>query len=291
MSKLLKALEKARDKKDQEPSVREKKQFPDKLANAYEKAVRGQGDAPAVGLVYAQKGLRDNWMKSGYTRTQILKPNDRLLESNLVMTHLKDPLIKDYYDILRTQVLQRTKTNGWNSLMVTSAYPGEGKTLTSINLALAIARHFQQTALLVGANFRTPKICTYFGLEENRTGLSDYLANGARLQDILFNPGIDKMVVLPTGQKIASTDILGSPKMKDLVQELKTRYPERYVIYDCPHVLDMPDTLVFSSYVDAVLMVVQAGKTPRQGIQDAVRTLEEQGVNVIGMVLNKAGHS
>ena len=291
MSKLLKALEKARDKKDQEPSVREKKQFPDKLATAYEKAARVQDDAGAVGLVYAQKGLRDSRIKPGYTRTQVLKPNERLLESNLVMTHLKDPLIKDYYDILRTQVLQRTKINGWNSLMVTSAYPGEGKTLTSINLALAIARHFQQTALLVGANFRTPKICTYFGLEENRTGLSDYLANGDRLQDILFNPGLDKMVILPTGQKIASTDILGSPKMKDLVQELKTRYPERYVIYDCPHVLDMPDTLVFSSYVDAVLMVVQAGKTPRQGIQDAVRTLEEQGVNVIGMVLNKAGHS
>jgi protein-tyrosine kinase len=292
MSKLLKALDKARHKKEEGTGAAEELPVRDKLVQAYEKATSSfSGVGTFTSARPIKKVSKDEEIKPRYVKTQVLTANDRVLESNRIMTHLKDPRVKDYYDILRTQVLQRTRANGWNSLMVTSVYPGEGKTLTAINLALAISRQVQQTAILVGANFRSPKVCTYLGFEENRIGLSDYLSNGSQIQDLLFNPGMDKMVILPTGAKMATTDALGSPKMKNLVQELKTRYSDRYVIYDCPHVLDMPDTLIFSSYVDAVLMVVEAGKTPKQRIQEALRTLEEHGVNVIGMVLNRAHSS
>jgi protein-tyrosine kinase len=291
MSKLLKALDKARHRKDEGYNAAEEMPAEDKLAKAYERATSSSTVAGTFSSAKPLKVSKDQEIKPRYSKTRVLSANDRVLESNRIMTHLKDPRVRDYYDILRTQVLQRTKPNGWNSLMVTSAYPGEGKTLTAINLALAISRQVQQTAMLVGANFRSSKVCTYFGFDEKRTGLSDYLSNGIQVQDSFFNPGLDRLVILPAGSTKASTDALGSPKMKNLVQELKTRYSDRYVIYDCPHVLDMPDTLIFSSYVDAVLMVVEAGKTPKQRIQEAVRILEDHGVNIIGMVLNKAHSS
>ncbi|WP_291321775.1 polysaccharide biosynthesis tyrosine autokinase [Desulfonatronospira sp.] len=287
MSKLHKALDKAREQKNRGTTSVAFSPDQDRLARAYERASRDLTDQTASPVRSAnRKAAREEGVNPSYTRTQVFTPDARILESNRIMTPSTDPRVKDYYDILRTQVLQRTIPNGWNSLMVTSAHPGEGKTLTSINLALAIARQVQQTALLVGANFRNPRLCSCFGLDEDRTGLGDYLLDSVQVHDILFSPGVDKMVILPPGKNMPATDMLGSPRMKNLVQELKTKYPDRYVIYDCPHVLDMPDSLVFSSYVDAVLMVVQAGKTPSQDVQEAVRTLEEQGVNIIGMVLN-----
>ncbi len=291
MSKLLKALEKATDRKDANGFVPREAPAQDRLGRAYEKVVKAHAESGEALPSVPFKSPGNTEIKPNYTRTEVLTTSERVLESNRIMTQLTDSRVKDYYDLLRTQVLQRTRAKGWNSLMITSIHSNEGKTTTSINLALAIARQVQQTALLVGANFRNPKILTYLGFDENRPGLSDYLLHDAQLQDLLFSPGVDKMVVLPTGQSMATTDILGSPRMKELVQELKAKYPDRYVIYDTPCVLNMPDTLVFSSYMDAVLMVVEAGRTPRQDIQQAVQTLEEHGVNIIGMVLNKANYN
>lgn len=295
MSKLLKALEKARHKKEQgqsNPVPENRSQEQDRIAQAFAKssarAASGQATAEAVKEKPVQpvpKPCKEE-VKPKYTQTQIVSPNERTLAANRIMTHIKDPRVRDAYDILRTQILQRSLPQGWNSLMVTSPHPGEGKTLTAINLALAIARHVQQTALVVGANFRNPKICTYFGLDECSAGLADYLMNGTQIQDLLFSPDMEKMVVLPTGKKLPNSDVLGSPNMRNLVQELKNKYPDRYVIYDSPHVLGMPDTLIFSSYVDAVLMVVEEGTTSHQDVEQAVHTLEDHGVNIIGTVLN-----
>jgi len=288
MSKLDKALQRAMHKKETGKSDRE--QFPatDKMTKAMDKSKNNRYKTEIAVLGVAKKKVQDNEIRPSYTRTEVLIPDGKILESNRIMTHLKDPRVRDYYDIVRTRVFQQTRSKGWNSLMVTSVYPDEGKTLTAINLGLSIARQMQHTALLVGANFRSPKICKYFGFEENRAGLSDYLTQNAQVENLLFNPGIDKMVILPTGKEMIATDDLGSPRMKNLVEELKYKYPDRYVIYDCPHILDMPDTLIFSSYVDAVLIVVKAGQTPGHKIREAVQTLEEQGVNIVGMVLNKA---
>ena len=72
--------------------------------------------------------------------------------------------------------------------------------------------------------------------------------------------------------------------MEKLVEEMKRRYPERYVIFDCPPLLTVPDSLIFSSYVDGVILVVEAGRTPRDQIRKAIEMLE--GRNIIGLVMN-----
>ena len=221
----------------------------------------------------------------GQSMTKVQEPRWDRLESNRIITALERRELFDTYNLLRTQLLHKTRDQGWNAIMVTSAIPGEGKTTTAVNLGLCIAREAMQTALVVDMNLRSPKLGSILDLKTTK-GLSDYLLDGASLSDLLVSPGQDKFVVLPAGRAIeGSTDILASPKMKSLVQELKSRYPDRYVLFDCPHILDMPDSLIFASYVDAVLMVVEAGRTPQDQIQKSLDTLQEN--NILGLVLNK----
>ena len=218
-------------------------------------------------------------------QTCVQVPRQENLEAHRILSAFSDQNLHDAYNLLRTQFLQKTRAQGWNTIMVTSALPCEGKTTTTINLGLSIAREAMQTALLVDTSLRNPTLDRILDLSCSR-GLSDYLLNGAALRDLLINPSQDNFVVLPAGRAIqGSTDILSSPKMKELVQELKNRYSDRYILFDCPHVLDMPDSLIFASYVDAVLLVVEAGRTPRDTIQTALNTLKNS--NVVGLVLNK----
>jgi capsular exopolysaccharide synthesis family protein len=173
--------------------------------------------------------------------------------------------------------------------MVTSALDGEGKTVTAINLAVSIARDVKHSALLVDTDLRNPKIHTYLGGNMQK-GLSDYLINDTPLTDIVVSPGIANMLVLPAGRALlGSTELLGSPKMEKLAEELKGLDPEQYIIFDSPPVLAVPDALVFSSCVDVVLVVVEAGKTGRDQIRKTMELLE--GRNVVGLVMNKAKES
>lgn len=219
-----------------------------------------------------------------YTQTKVVSLDTGHLEKHRLMTLLNEPQAVDCYNLLRTQLLQRTRDKGHNSIMVTSVVEGEGKTITAINLAVSIAREVKQTVLLVDSDLRNPKIARYLGWNGDK-GLSDYLVDDVPVAELLINPGLAKMVVLPAGKPLSgSTEILGSPKMEELVEEMKCRYPERYVIFDCPPVLTVSDALVFSSYVDGVILVVEAGRTPRDQIRKAVEMLD--GRNIIGLVMN-----
>ncbi len=220
-----------------------------------------------------------------YTQTQVIEQPLTPMGEGRMLSHVGDSALADYYSILRTQVLHQTRDKGHNIIMVTSVGKGEGKTLTAINLAISMAKEAVQSALLVDTNLRDPKVAEYLGLNTDK-GLADYLFDDAPMPSLLINPGMKKLVVLPAGRPVSgAAEILGSPKMHHLVQEMKSKYPERYVIFDCPHLLDMPDALVFSSFVDQVLLVVEARKTTRRDIN---RTLELlRGRNLLGIVMNK----
>ena len=267
MSKIAKALEKARTQREefgQPAPIALKTRAPE--------------------LSTAQQGTV---VDPDYSVTKVQGVDSRALERNRILYHLEDPRVTDYYSYLRTQVLQRTRSKGWNAIMITSPSPGEGKTLTAINLAMSMSREAEQTALLVDSNLRNPKISQYLALEDCEVGLPNYLLDeGCSLPDLLVNPGVNKLVLLPTCKPMPNaTDILGSPRMKILASELKSRYPDRYVIYDCPHVINMPETLVFANYVDAIILVVEADRTRKSDIKRALESLE--GRNILGVVMNK----
>ena len=120
---------------------------------------------------------------------------------------------------------------------------------------------------------------------------SDYLLDHQPLEDLLVHPGIGHFVLLPGGRAVSnSTEILTSPKMLALVEELKHRYPSRIVIFDLPPLLYTADVLAFAPYTDALLLVVEEGKTTAEEVQRAL-SLVKNSRPVLGTVLNKAGHS
>jgi protein-tyrosine kinase len=223
-----------------------------------------------------------------YTRTKSLDvPLSVLRQRRVMAAYDKGPFV-DAFKILRTQVMHRLREKGWNVLGITSPGDGEGKTLTAVNLAISLAMESTQTVLLVDANLRNPSIHDVFGLKDC-AGLADYLLDDVPVENLLVHPGIGRFVLLPGGRAIQnSTEILTSPKMLALVEEFKHRYPSRIVIFDLPPLLQTADVLAFSPYTDALLLVVEEGKTSADDVQRAL-SLVKDSRPILGTVLNKAG--
>ncbi len=222
----------------------------------------------------------------GFKGTRVLDLAPDVFEQNRLVAALPDHKLADIYRMLRTRVLQSMNSNGWNALAVTSPATGAGKTLTSINLAISLAREIDRTVLLADFDLRCPSIHTYFNYEPS-VGLSDYLFHNAPIEDILFSPSIEKLVVLPGRESIHhSSEILRSPQMVTLVEELKSRYTDRLVIFDLPPVLAIDDALAFAPYADAMLMVAENGATKRDDLEHSLKLLKN--IPMIGTVLNKA---
>lgn len=190
----------------------------------------------------------------------------------------------EQYRRLRARLLMATKKDSLNTIMVTSSGIGEGKTVTSVNLAVALAAAYDNTVLLVEADLRRPSVCRYLGIEPG-PGLSDCLTGKAELKDAIIKTGIGRLSVLPAGTIAEKpAELISSEKMKALVAEMKTRYKDRYVIFDTSPVLATADALSLGSMVDGVLMVVQADETSERALGQAVSLM--RGCNVMGAVLN-----
>ncbi len=221
-----------------------------------------------------------------YTQTRQLEVDPEYLRANRVISSLNDP-VAEPYKILRTKVLQRMRANNWRTLAITSPTEGCGKTLTSINLAISIAREANQTVLLADLDLKRPQVQRYLTRDEH-PGISDYLLRQTPVPDLLFNvKGVERLVVLPGHDSIThSSEMLSSPRMVGLMQEMKTRYPSRVVLVDMPPLLVSDDVLALSPYLDAVLVVASDGETDRDDLTRAVGLLEQ--INILGITLNKS---
>jgi len=221
-----------------------------------------------------------------YQRTKVVEVPERVLEENRLVAALPQHEMTDAYRILRTRVLQTMDANRWNALAVSSPATGSGKTLTSINLAISLAREVNRTVMLADFDLRNPSIHDYFGYEP-AAGLNDYLFNDASLEDLLFSPSIERLVVLPGRESVHnSSEMLRSPKMTTLVEELKARYEDRLIIFDLPPILAVDDAMAFAPYADAMLLVAENGGTLRDDMEKALNILKN--TPIIGTVLNKS---
>ena len=225
-----------------------------------------------------------------YSQTRNIEVSKAALRKNRVITGFDPCDFTDAYKMLRTQVLQRLNENNWNVLAVTSPGNGEGKSLTALNLAASIAMEINHTVLLVDANLRHPSLHEHLSLPDD-PGLNDYLTKDAPLSELLVHPkGIDHLTFLPAGAAMLnSAEMLNSPKMSHLVDELKNRYAGRIIVFDLPPVLSAADALAFAPYVDAALLVVEEGRTSRHEVENALDLLSS--TNVLGTVLNKASQN
>lgn len=221
-----------------------------------------------------------------YTMTKMVEVSPQTLLKNRVIAALPEHRFKDAYRMLRTRVLQTMRNNNWTSVAVTGPATGCGKTLTAINLAISLAMEVTHTVLLVDLDLRKPSIHKYFDYEPE-LGLSDYLTGDIPLYKLLFSPGIERLVVLPGRAALPnSAEMLRSPKMVALVNELKTRYPDRLVVYDLPPILAADDALAFSPYTDSILMVAESGATRKEDLQKAYEIVKN--APLVGTVLNKS---
>ncbi len=221
-----------------------------------------------------------------YTYTKTVEVPERVLVEHRLIAGVQGHEFKDAYRMLRTRVLHGMRDNHWSSLAVTGPASGCGKTLTAINLAISLAMEVTHTVLLVDLDLRKPSVHTYFDYQPEH-GLSDYLLHDVPIQQILFSPGIERLVVLPGREPIQnSSEMLRSPKMVALVNELKHRYPDRLVVFDLPPILAADDAIAFAPYTDAMLLVAEAGATSREDLQKALDMLKS--TPVLGTVLNKA---
>jgi protein-tyrosine kinase len=224
--------------------------------------------------------------KMGFSRTRVVNVDPAILEQNRIVSALPQHELTDAYRVLRTRVLQAMNANHWNSLAVTSPATGSGKTLTSINLAINLAREVNRTVLLADFDLRRPSIHEYFGYEPEY-GLNDYLYNDIPIDEILFTPSIDRLVILPGRESIHnSSETLRSPKMEQLVADLKSRYDDRLVIFDLPPILAVDDAIAFKPYTDSILLVAEDGTTKKEDLEKSLEMLK--GTPLLGTVLNKS---
>jgi protein-tyrosine kinase len=189
--------------------------------------------------------------------------------------------------MLRTQVLQRMDANGWRTLAVFSPGSEDGKSTTAVNLAITLAADQSHTVLLVEFDFKRPTLSARFGLAPE-FGSDDALDGKAGVQDCLYHAaGIDRLVLMPARMMLDnSSEMLAGPRSRDVVGELRARYPERIVLFDLPPVLVADDALSFAPLVDCGLVVAAEVRTRRN---ELVRTIELlHKTPLVGTVLNRA---
>ena len=259
----------------------------ERIKQALEKARLERQTSGRASASAPRSGSADISAPVRYTHTRTVHVAKSILQERRIISGFEQNEFTGAYKMLRTQVFQRLREKGWNSLAVTSPGLNEGKTLTAINLAISLAMEVNYTVLLVDADLRHPSVHSYFGIEAE-CGLSDYLTADKPLSELLIHPEeIPGLVILPGGKPLAnSAEMLNSPKMARLVEELKTRYSSRIILFDLPPLLGAADTLAFSPYVDAALLVIEDGKTQAEDVKRAIGLL--QGTSVIGTVLNKS---
>lgn len=182
---------------------------------------------------------------------------------------IKRPLLANARGKVGTAAVSRG-----NLIMVTSAVPGEGKTFTAVNLALSIAMELDSRVLLIDADVRRPTVLERLGLAPE-PGLMDVLEDPSRpLSDVLLQTNIEKLSLLPAGSPHGhATEYLSSERMRRLLDEMRTRYADRILIFDAPPLLPSTESRALATQMGQVVLVVAEGLTPRASVAEALVAL------------------
>jgi Mrp family chromosome partitioning ATPase len=194
------------------------------------------------------------------------------------------------YRMLRTQVLQRARSNGLKTIGIASAVNGEGKTLTAINLALSLAAEPNQSVLLIDMDLRRPSVARTLGLAAER-GLESWFPGDQPIKSVCYGiEGVERLYVLPTLAPVpGSSEVLADINTRRLITDLKDRDPGRLLILDLPPVLLSDDALMLAPLLDAVVLVVNERRTRREDVGRVIELLNN--TRIVGTVLNRSSES
>jgi protein-tyrosine kinase len=178
-------------------------------------------------------------------------------------------------------------TKNGKRVMVTSAFPGEGKSFCAINLAISIAAEKDFKVILVDADVARPSIPRELGFE-SQGGLMDLLIDpNKNVVDYVMPTNIKNLSILSAGKRHQqATEFLASASMTKLLDDLSRSYPDSILIFDSPPLLVTTESQVLASYMGQIVLVVEAGRTPRETVNEALASIESN--DIIGLVLNKS---
>jgi protein-tyrosine kinase len=204
--------------------------------------------------------------------------------AKLLVLSAPDSLDAENFKILRSQILFPKNGARPRTIMVTSVFPGEGKTFLASNLAVSIALGINEHVLLIDCDLRKPHIHKMFGYS-NSEGLHEYLTGRKELPDLLIRTGIKKLTLLTGGSSPPNpSELLSSTNMREFLKEVRDRYQDRFIIIDAPPSQVVAEANVLAKYVDGIILVVMAQKSPRETIQRAIENLGKQ--KILGIVFN-----
>lgn len=204
--------------------------------------------------------------------------------------------IADEFRVIKRPIIRNalgldgTRIKHGNLVMVTSALPREGKTFTSVNLALSIAMEFNSTVLLVDGDVAHPTLPSLLDVPA-APGLLDLLTTSeASVADALVKTNVERLSIIPSGSRHArATELLASAQMGALLAELSERYRDRIIVFDSPPLLATTEARVMAMHMGQIVMVVAADQTTQHAVTQALATIES--CEVVLMLLNKCSQT
>ena len=218
---------------------------------------------------------------------------DAIAASGLLVPSQTRTLLASEFRVIKRPLIANAMTKGASSvnsgnlIMVTSALPGEGKSFTSINLAVSIAMEMDNTVMLVDADVARPSVLGTLGLPPAEGLLDVVTANSLDISGVLLRTNIEKLSILPSGTPHArATELLASDAMIRLLDDMAQRYPDRIIIFDSPPLLATTEARTLATHMGQIVVVVQAGETAQAAVKEALSTIRDCPLKM--MVLNQA---
>ena len=241
-----------------------------------EEKLRARGDNVGLGAV----------SNIEYEETQVVPISSEQLAERRIVAGLGDSIDRETFRLLRTKIFAEMRANNWRTLAVSTPTLGQGKSTIVANLAVAASMEVTQSVLAVDLDLERPNLHRVFDLEIE-TGLSDVIQGQIEMQDVMVNPGIDRLTLAPGGSPLTnSSEWLSNPKMQALLTEFRSRYRSRFVIYDMPPILRSDDVLKSIQDFDCSLLVLEDGVNVVDEIKQSVDVMRQ--TNFLGYVVNKA---
>lgn len=215
---------------------------------------------------------------------ETVEKENREIDKNLITINKPASFEAEQFRMLRSNIMFPVNGKPPRLIMVTSAAPGEGKSFVSANLAITFAQDLNTHVLLMDCDMRRSTILTRFGYGKRR-GLSEYLRRKTTLPSILVNTDYDKLTILPGGTTPRNpSELIASRRMSILLEEVKNRYQDRYVIIDSPPPKLTAETSVLARQVDGIILVAKYGSTRKDDLAELIEKLGED--KIMGVIIN-----
>lgn len=217
-------------------------------------------------------------------RLVVKKIGESKMDPNVITYFDPKALISEQYKILRTNILSMNKGKPPKTFVITSSIHSEGKTVTSLNLAVSLAQAVHKPrVLLVDADMRKGKIAKYLGIKP-KVGLSEVLKGQANAKDALFHMDLENLAFIDSGTVPEyPSELLASEEFKRFLNQMQAEFD--HIIIDTPPIISVTDSGIVGAQVDGVILVVQAGRTQRGIVKRAEELLFQAHSKILGHVL------